>query len=146
MVMVKQTAYFMILALASLTLITSDSNASAGLPYHGVLRGWENEEGINERAYDIAVDDQYIYIAGEYFNGEYRYGPSLLIVSRDHTTLLCQRALIFNVAELDRWGALSLDINQTHVAVAGYYGLDSGDVIFLWRCIEKTVNLFGSWK
>jgi hypothetical protein len=34
------------------------SSASSGIPYFGVLRGWENEEGINENSVDIAVDEQ----------------------------------------------------------------------------------------
>jgi plastocyanin len=86
-----------------------------------VLRGWENREGINESGFDIAVDEQNIYIVGYYFEGEAGYGPTLLIVPRDHTSpAICQRALVFRPSP-DRWGATSLDINSTHVAVAGWY-------------------------
>jgi ABC-type dipeptide/oligopeptide/nickel transport system ATPase subunit len=62
-----------------------------------VLRGWENKEGINESGFDIAVDEQNIYIVGYYFEGKDGYGPTLLIVphDRDHTSVICQRALVF---------------------------------------------------
>ena len=109
------------LALSPLLLFLGYSSASSGIPYFGVLRGWENKEGINESGFDIAVDEQNIYIVGMYFEGRARYGPTLLIVPRDHTsTFICQRALVFRPSP-DRWGATSLDINSTHVAVAGWY-------------------------
>ena len=112
------------LALSPLLLFLGYSSASSGIPYFGVLRGWENKEGINESGLDIAVDEQNIYIAGQYFEGKARYGPTLLIVPRDHTSVICQRALVFDVSP-DRWGATSLDINSTHVAVAGWYAVDT---------------------
>jgi plastocyanin len=62
-----------------------------------------------------------------YFEGRAGYGPTLLIVPRDHTSpVICQRALLFDVSPytLDRWVATSLDINSTHVAVAGWYVVD----------------------
>jgi hypothetical protein len=109
------------LALSPLLLFLGYSSASSGIPYFGVLRGWENEEGINESGFDIAVDRQNIYIVGYYFEGEAGYGPTLLIVPRDHTSpAICQRALVFRPSP-DRWGATSVDINSTHVAVAGWY-------------------------
>jgi hypothetical protein len=115
------------LALSPLLLFLGYSSASSGIPYFGVLRGWENEEGINESGFDIAVDEQNIYIVGMYFEGMALYGPTLLIVPRDHTSpVICQRALVFDVSP-DRWSATSLDINSTHVAVAGWYAVDTGD-------------------
>jgi plastocyanin len=109
------------LALSPLLLFLGYSSASSGIPYFGVLRGWENEEGINESGFDIAVDEQNIYIVGMYFEGMALYGPTLLIVPRDHTSpVICQQALVFDVRP-DRWSATSLDINSTHVAVAGWY-------------------------
>ena len=112
------------LALSPLLLFLGYSSASSGIPYFGVLRGWENEEGINESGFDIAVDEQNIYIVGMYFEGMALYGPTLLIVPRDHTShVICQRALVFDVRP-DRWSAISLDINSTHVAVAGWYAFD----------------------
>lgn len=116
------------LALSPLLLFLGYSSASSGIPYFGVLRGWENKEGINENGFDIAVDEQNIYIVGYYFEGKARYGPTLLIVPRDHTSpVICQRALVFDVSpdRLDRWVATSLDINSTHVAVAGWYAVDT---------------------
>jgi hypothetical protein len=84
------------LALSPLLLFLGYSSASSGIPYFGVLRGWENEEGINESGFDIAVDEQNIYIVGMYFEGKAGYGPTLLIVPRDHTSpAICQRALVF---------------------------------------------------
>jgi hypothetical protein len=112
------------LALSPLLLFLGYSSASSGIPYFGVLRGWENEEGKDESGADIAVDEQNIYIVGYYFEGIAGYGPTLLIVSRDHTSVVCQRALVFDVSP-DRWGATSVDINSTHVAVAGWYGVDT---------------------
>jgi plastocyanin len=112
------------LALSPLLLFLGYSSASSGIPYFGVLRGWENEEGINESGFDIAVDEQNIYIVGMYFEGMALYGPTLLIVPRDHTSPICQRALVFDVSP-DRWSATSLDINSTHVAVAGWYAVDT---------------------
>jgi hypothetical protein len=114
------------LALSPLLLFLGYSSASSGSPYFGVLRGWENKEGNNESSFDIAVDEQNIYIVGMYFEGRAGYGPTLLIVphDRDHTSpAICQRALVFDVSpdRLDRWVATSLDINSTHVAVAGWY-------------------------
>jgi plastocyanin len=118
------------LALSPLLLFLGYSSASSGIPYFGVLRGWENEEGINESGFDIAVDEQNIYIVGMYFEGMALYGPTLLIVPRDHTSpFICQRALVFDVSP-DRWSATSLDINSTHVAVAGWYAVDTGDDLF----------------
>jgi plastocyanin len=116
------------LALSPLLLFLGYSSASSGFPYLGVLRGWENKEGINESGFDIAVDEQNIYIVGYYFEGKAGYGPTLLIVLRDHTSpVICQRALVFDVSpdRLDRWVATSLDINSTHVAVAGWYAVDT---------------------
>jgi hypothetical protein len=115
------------LALSPLLLFLGYSSASSGIPYFGVLRGWENEEGINESGFDIAVDEQNIYIVGMYFEGMALYGPTLLIVPRDHTSVICQRALVFDVSpdRLDRWVATSLDINSTHVAVAGWYAVET---------------------
>jgi plastocyanin len=116
------------LALSPLLLFLGYSSASSGIPYFGVLRGWENEEGINESGFDIAVDEQNIYIVGMYFEGMALYGPTLLIVPRDHTSpFICQRALVFDVSpnRLDRWSATSLDINSTHVAVAGWYAVET---------------------
>jgi plastocyanin len=112
------------LALSPLLLFLGYSSASSGIPYFGVLRGWENREGINESGFDIAVDEQNIYIVGQYFEGTAGYGPTLLIVPRDHTSPICQRALVFDVSP-DRWSATSLDINSTHVAVAGWYAVDT---------------------
>jgi hypothetical protein len=113
------------LALSPLLLFLGYSSASSGIPYFGVLRGWENREGINESGFDIAVDEQNIYIVGYYFEGIAGYGPTLLIVPRDHTSpFICQRALVFRPSP-DRWGATSLDINSTHVAVAGWYVVDT---------------------
>jgi plastocyanin len=113
------------LALSPLLLFLGYSSASSGIPYFGVLRGWENEKGINESGFDIAVDEQKIYIVGQYFEGRAGYGPTLLIVPRDHTSpVICQRALVFDVSP-DRWSATSLDINSTHVAVAGWYAVDT---------------------
>jgi plastocyanin len=113
------------LALSPLLLFLGYSSASSGSPYFGVLRGWENGEGINESGFDIAVDEQNIYIVGYYFEGIAGYGPTLLIVPRDHTSpVICQRALVFDVSP-DRWGATSVDINSTHVAVAGWYVVDT---------------------
>jgi hypothetical protein len=113
------------LALSPLLLFLGYSSASSGIPYFGVLRGWENEEGINESGFDIAVDEQNIYIVGNYFEGMAGYGPTLLIVPRDHTSpVICQRALVFDVSP-DRWSATSLDINSTHVAVAGWYVVET---------------------
>jgi plastocyanin len=112
------------LALSPLLLFLGYSSASSGIPYFGVLRGWENKEGINESGFDIAVDEQNIYIVGMYFEGIAGYGPTLLIVSRDHTSVICQRALVFDVRP-DRWSAISLDINSTHVAVAGWYVVET---------------------
>jgi plastocyanin len=117
------------LALSPLLLFLGYSSASSGIPYFGVLRGWENREGINESGFDIAVDEQNIYIVGQYFEGTAGYGPTLLIVPRDHTSPICQRALVFDVSP-DRWSATSLDINSTHVAVAGWYAVDTGDDLF----------------
>jgi hypothetical protein len=54
------------LALSPLLLFLGYSSASSGIPYFGVLRGWENGEGINESGFDIAVDEQNIYIVGQY--------------------------------------------------------------------------------
>jgi hypothetical protein len=109
--------------LSPLLLFLGYSSASSGIPYFGVLRGWENGEGINEFGADIAVDEQNIYIVGYYREQTAGYGPTLLIVSRDHTSVICQRALVFDVSPdiLGRWGATSVDINSTHVAVAGRY-------------------------
>jgi hypothetical protein len=113
------------LALSPLLLFLGYSSASSGIPYFGVLRGWENGEGINESGADIAVDEQNIYIVGYYFEGLAQYGPTLLIVPRDHTSpVICQRALVFDVSP-DRWSATSLDINSTHVAVAGWYAVET---------------------
>jgi hypothetical protein len=113
------------LALSPLLLFLGYSSASSGIPYFGVLRGWENEEGINESGFDIAVDEQNIYIVGYYFEGIAGYGPTLLIVPRDHTSpAICQRALVFRPSP-DRWYATSVDINSTHVAVAGWYVVDT---------------------
>jgi plastocyanin len=119
------------LALSPLLLFLGYSSASSGIPYFGVLRGWENKEGINESGFDIAVDEQNIYIVGYYFEGKDGYGPTLLIVphDRDHTSVICQRALVFRPSP-DRWYATSVDINSTHVAVAGWYGVDTGDDLF----------------
>jgi plastocyanin len=113
------------LALSPLLLFLGYSSASSGIPYFGVLRGWENGEGKDESGVDIAVDEQNIYIVGQYFEGIAGYGPTLLIVPRDHTSpAICQRALVFDVSP-DRWSATSLDINSTHVAVAGWYAVDT---------------------
>jgi plastocyanin len=113
------------LALSPLLLFLGYSSASSGIPYFGVLRGWENGDGINESGFDIAVDERNIYIVGMYFEGRARYGPTLLIVPRDHTSpVICQRALVFDVSP-DRWSATSLDINSTHVAVAGWYVVET---------------------
>ena len=99
-----------------------------------MLSGWENGEGINESGFDIAVDEQNIYIVGMYFEGKARYGPTLLIVPRGHTSpVICQRALVFRSSPdrwPDRWYATSVDINSTHVAVAGWYVVDTGDDLF----------------
>jgi hypothetical protein len=98
------------LALSPLLLFLGYSSASSGIPYLGVLRGWENREGINESGFDIAVDEQNIYIVGYYFEGIAGYGPTLLIVprDRDHTSpFICQRALVFRPSP-DRWGATSV--------------------------------------
>jgi plastocyanin len=112
------------LALSPLLLFLGYSSASSGIPYFGVLRGWENEEGGNEFGFDIAVDEQNIYIVGQYFEGVAGYGLTLLIVPRDHTSpVVCQRALVFDVYSV-RWSATSVDINSTHVAVAGWYAFD----------------------
>jgi hypothetical protein len=124
----KPTAAMLVawLALSPLLLFLGYSSASSGSPYSGVLRGWENREGINESGFDIAVDEQNIYIVGYYFEGIAGYGPTLLIVPRDHTSpFICQQALVFDVSP-DRWGATSLDINSTHVAVAGWYVVETG--------------------
>jgi plastocyanin len=118
------------LALSPLLLFLGYSSASSGIPYFGVLRGWENGDGINESGFDIAVDEQNIYIVGYYFEGKAGYGPTLLIVPRDHTSpVICQRALVFRPFPytLDRWYATSVDINSTHVAVAGWYAVDPVD-------------------
>jgi hypothetical protein len=109
------------LALSPLLLFLGYSSASSGLPYFGVLRGWENDEGINESCFDIAVDRRDIYIVGYYFVGEAGYGPIVLIVPRDHTSpAICQRVLVFR-ASLDRFVAASFALNSTHVVVAGWY-------------------------
>jgi hypothetical protein len=134
------------LALASFATLMGYSSASSGVPYLGVLRGWENEERVNEMALDIAVDEENIYIAGMYFEGLARYGPTLLIVSRDHGSVVCQRALVFDVGGLDRWTSLSLDINRTHVAVAGYYGINTEDApysVFFVAVYRKNCEFTG---
>jgi hypothetical protein len=51
-----------------------------------MLRGWENEEGINEiLGYDIAADEQRDIHRGQCTLKAWLYGPTLLIVPRDHT-------------------------------------------------------------
>jgi hypothetical protein len=133
------------LALSPLLLFLGYSSASSGIPYFGVLRGWENEEGINESGFDIAVDEQNIYIVGYYFEGIAGYGPTLLIVPRDHTSPICQRALVFRPSP-DRWYATSVDINSTHVAVAGWYAVDTGDdrfIIFFIAVYTKDCQFTG---
>ncbi len=135
------------LALSPLVLFLGYSGASTGIPYLGVLRGWENNEGINESAWDIAVDENNIYIAGMYFEGTSGFGPTLLIVPRDHTSpVVCQRALVFNVAPniVDRWSATSLDINSTHVALAGWYAVEpTGYIIFFVAVYRKNCEFSG---
>jgi plastocyanin len=113
------------------------------MTYFGVLRGWENEEGGNEFGFDIAVDEQNIYIVGYYVEGILRYGPTLLIVPRDHTSpVICQRALVFDVPTV-RWGATSVDINSTHVAVAGHYRVGPSVTTFFIAVYTKGCQFTG---
>ncbi|MCS7136842.1 MAG: hypothetical protein NZ941_00555, partial [Candidatus Caldarchaeum sp.] len=86
-------------------------------------------------AYDIEVDDEGIYVVGRTSYAESRIVPTLLILKRNHE-LRCSNAIDFWFEQTTESGTgriqvpeslvVSLEVNQTHVIVAGALNIPPG--------------------
>jgi hypothetical protein len=121
----KPAAAILVAWLALSPLLLSLQPAHSDVPYFGILRGWENVGVDQIIGYDIAADENGIYIAGEYFGYKSPgFGPMVMFLNPDHT-FRCQNVLQFNVNAsrgVPRSGAYSIALTDDSVIVAGVYG------------------------
>jgi plastocyanin len=121
----KPAAAMLVAWLALSPLLLSLQPAHSDVPYFGILRGWENVGVDQIIGYDIAADENGIYIAGEYFGYKSPgFGPMVMFLNPDHT-FRCQNILQFQVDAsrgVPRSGAYSIALTDDSVIVAGVYG------------------------